>query len=592
VSQDNATAADVVSLQALLLAERATATKLSERFHEQQQVADKLSARIVSLEKERDALRASHERLRQELELFKRRLFVAKAERVDTRQLELEYAEKLRELNALAGTLDVGKSEPRTASEEKAKDGKRTGLRQGNSGTGRRDLRDLPLAEERIEIADPHLESLVAEGKIVRHGFEETVKLAHQRAGKRRVVIARVRYKAADANGETNIITTAMPAEMLPGAMATPSLAAHVILENIGKGLPLFRIEDTFAREGLSIDRGTLSRWKKRVGEALEQTVVAAMCKHARETAFCISTDATGVCVQPIPGDKQQRQPCKKAHFLVRIADRDHIVFDYLERETSSAIFGRFSGFSGYVQSDAKSVFDLLFADTETVAVSAHDVEPDGAQRVEVGCWFHCRKRFWEAAVCKQAVGREGLLRIHRIFELDASWKKNPPAEIKQLRLKYLWSHVNEFFEWIESQRPAFATQRGYVRTALEYAHNQKLALMRFFQDGRLALTNNLSERAFKPIATGRKAWLFCGSDDHAKSTAALFSLVASARLHNIEPEEYLRCLIRLVPLWPAHRMLELSPLFWNRIRQRLDATALLTEFGPIAIPAEPLDTT
>jgi hypothetical protein len=87
-----------------------------------------------------------------------------------------------------------------------------------------------------------------------------------------------------------------------------------------------------------------------------------------------------------------------------------------------------------------------------------------------------------------------------------------------------------------------------------------------------------------------RKAWLFCGSDDHAKSTAALYSLVASARLHGLDPEEYLRCLIRLVPLWPADRMLELAPLFWPRTRARLDAKQLAAEFGYITVPNEPLD--
>ena len=150
--------------------------------------------------------------------------------------------------------------------------------------------------------------------------------------------------------------------------------------------------------------------------------------------------------------------------------------------------------------------------------------------------------------------------------------------------------HVDSFFAWVQQQRAQFKDQRGYVRTALEYANNQQEVLTRFFDHGRLVLSNNGAERAIKPIATGRRAWLFCGSDDHAKSTAALFSLVASARLHGLDPEEYLRCVIRLVPLWPAERMLELSPLFWARTCARLDANALAQELGPIAIPAEPLD--
>jgi transposase len=152
--------------------------------------------------------------------------------------------------------------------------------------------------------------------------------------------------------------------------------------------------------------------------------------------------------------------------------------------------------------------------------------------------------------------------------------------------------HVDSFFAWVEQQHRLFDAQRGYLRTALGYARNQRNALMRFLDDGRLVMDNSRAERAIKAVALGRKAWLFCGSDDHAKSTAALFSIVASARLHGIEPQEYLRCLIRLVPLWPSDRMLELAPLFWARTRARLHQNALAAEIGPIAVPAEPLDTT
>jgi transposase len=573
--------ASVEELQALLNEERARAQ--AERATSAQ--------RIAELEKERDNLRASHERLRQELELFKRRLFIAKAERAhDAKQLELEYAQKVRELDALAGTLGIADERPKS-DETPARDGKPRGKRTNNRGTGRRDLRTLPLEEERIEIADPHLEKLVEEGKVKRHDFEESFKLGHKRATKVRVVIARVRYKTVDAEGDTDVITTVMPNEMLPGAMAAPSLAAHVTMENVGKGLPLFRIEDSFTRDGVSIDRGTLSRWKKLLGDGLGATVVKAMHQHALATAFCISTDATGVCVQPIYSHEKGGQPCNKGHFLTMIADRDHVLFEYLPNENGVAIHKLFKGFCGHVQADAKSVFNLLFADAAELKLKAPDLEHDGCVRTEVGCWYHARRRFWEAAVCKSDVGREGLVRLGRIFELDASWKGLPPSEIKQRREQYLRPHVDSFFAWVDQQRPAFKDQRGYTRTALEYANNQRDVLVRFFDDGRLVLTNNGAERAIKSIALGRRAWLFCGSDDHAKSTAALYSLIASARLHNLDPEEYLRCIIRLVPLWPPDRMLELAPLFWERTRARLDSVELAYDLGPITLPVEPLDT-
>lgn len=237
-------------------------------------------------------------------------------------------------------------------------------------------------------------------------------------------------------------------------------------------------------------------------------------------------------------------------------------------------------------------MFNLLFADAVALKSKACDVTHDGCVRTEVGCWYHCRKRFWEAATAKCPVGREGLVRLGRIFELDASWKNKPPSEIKRLRAQFVRPHVESFFAWVDEQRLIFEDQRGYTRSALTYASNQREVLSRFFDNGRLVLTNNGAERAIKAIALGRKAWLFCGSDDHAASTAALYSLVASARLHRLDPEEYLRCLIRLVPLWPPNRMLELTPLFWARTRARLNPQHLEAELGPIAIPAEPLDTT
>jgi transposase len=569
-------------LQAQLDAERAA---FAQREAEAAQ-------RIANLEKERDNLRASHERLRVELELFKRRIFIAKAERADNEhQLRLEYAEKLRELDAIAGTLGIARSDEPKADTRPARDGKPKGKRKGNRGVGRRDLKDLPLEEIRVEIVDPRLEQLVLEGKVVRHGFEDSYKVGHRRASKVRVVVSRVRYKTVDAEGNTDVIAAAMPSEMLPRAIVAPSLAAHVIMENVGKGLPLFRLEDTFAREGIPIDRGTLSRLKKLVGDALAPTVVEAMREHAVATAFCISTDATGVCVQPVYSHEKGSQPCKKGHFLVMIADREHILFEYLEKENGPSIYERFRGFEGYVQADAKAVFNLLFADEAELKRKAGDVEHDGCERTEVGCWYHCRRRFWEAATAKCPVAREGLVRIGRIFELDASWKDKPPSEIKLLRAQFLRPHVDSFFGWVDEQRRVFRDRRGYTRSALEYANNQREVLTRFFDDGRLVLTNNGAERAIKAVALGRKAWLFCGSDDHAKSTAALYSLIASARLHRLDPEEYLRCLIRLVPLWPSDRMLELTPLFWARTRARLDSKQLGAELGPIAIPVQPLDT-
>lgn len=533
--------------------------------------------RVATLTAERDLLRTSHERLRLELELLRRRIFVAKAERVDTAQLELEFAAKLAALDQLGGA-------PGPAPDADAPGGEGQGGQAAPKAkrkpTGRRDLRDAPLEEVRVEIADPLFEELVAAGKAERIGHEESSKLAWKRGGLRRLVVARVKYRALDGQGEAQLETAAMPPECFPRSLAAPSMLAHVVTDKYCDGLPLHRIEDRLARDGFGVDRGTLCRWVEDAGATAGATVVAAAREEAMRTAFCIATDATGVAVQPGRAPDRQRQACRRGHYFVLIADRDHIFFEYSPTETSAVISEMFRGYAGFVQADAKSVYDVLFRPPDG---ARPDDDPAGRQ--EVGCWSHARRKFWEATVAKSVAAREGLARIGRIFALDASWRGRSPAEILALRGAHLRPHLEAFFAWAEVEYDAVKEQRGLLRSALGYAVRQKEALMRVLADGRLVLENNRSERALRTIAVGRKAWLFVGSDDHAHSAGHLFSLIASARLHGLDPEAYLRDLFRVLAHWPRDRYLELAAKYWAGTRARLDPAELASELGDLTVP-------
>lgn len=172
------------------------------------------------------------------------------------------------------------------------------------------------------------------------------------------------------------------------------------------------------------------------------------------------------------------------------------------------------------------------------------------------------------------------------LFELEATWRGRAPAEIHRLRAVHMRPQADAFFAWAALEHDKVRHQRGLLRSALGYAVRQKDALMRVFDDGRLLLDNNRSERALRgTVATGRKAWLFVGSDDHGQSAAHLFSLVSSCRLHGLDPEAYLRDLFRVLAAWPKHRQLELAPKYWAATRARLDPGELALEFGPLAVP-------
>jgi transposase len=564
------------------------------------------SARIASLEAENAALteraksaetalanlRLAYTKALEELQLMKRRLFVAKAERSDGLTDQLAFDTMFEKVAQLAKQLDA-------AIDDDDSGGGRNDRKKDRKPSGRRDLSESDLPVVHVEIVDPELE-----GKAERIGVEESSRLGYERGGMRHIVVRTIVYKAppeAPATGEPNaeaqsslpsqlepsiavrIVTAKAPKELFRRALLAPSMIAHVLTAKYLLGVPFYRLEQSFALQGASLDRGTMCRYAEDAGATLG-AIVLAMRDEAFATSFCLSTDATGVSIQPGPlPERSPRRPCRKAHFFVVLADRDHIFFEYEEKHTSAAVCSMFKGFSRYIQADAHTIYDALFSGRPPPGEPA---DPDrGRPPIEVGCWSHCRRHFWEAAVCKHPLGVEGMKRIDAIFAADALLDDMAPAQRKQLRQEHVRPHVDAFFDWVEAQR-ALPRERGLVASALGYAHNQQEPLRRFLEDGRLRLDNNRSERALRAIASARKTWLFFGSDDHANAAANLFSLVASCKLHSIDPEQYLAEAIHVMPYWPRERYLELSPKYWRATRARLDPAELAREIGDIAVPA------
>ena len=552
-----------------------------------------VEARLAASEKklaevtaERDRLRRAYQLLLEHYELLRRKLFVAKAERIDATQLEIEFAETKAKLDALAKQLDTElegppspdaqpAAAPPSGDEPKAKRPKTT-------PTARRNLRDEDMPEKRIELLD-----LALEATCERIGFEESCRQGYQRGGPVRVVLARATYKKKVETDEGSgkapsfeLVTVKKPKELVERGLLAPSLIAHLLVSKYRFGVPFHRLGLMLRAQNVRLDDGTMCRYAEDVGATLG-CIVDAMAKEAKQSAFCLSTDATGVCIQPEALATGKRQACRKGHFFVVLADQDHVFFEYQREHTSKAVCEMFRGFTGYIQADAHAIYDALFRG------EARANEDDDAP-TEVGCLAHCRRRFWEAAtITKDAAAREGLLRLRAIFELDAQWSGLAPKQRHERRQLQLRPLVEDFFGWAEREFARVKGIRGLVATAFGYAVRQREPLCRFLDDGRLPLTNNHSERALRsPICAGRKAWLFFGSDDHASAAANLFSLIVSCQLHGLDAETYLAEVIRVLPLWPRDRYLELAPKYWAATRSRLDPAELAHELGPLTVPS------
>jgi len=558
--------------------------------------------KLTTVTSERDGLRKAYRQLMEQFELLKRRIFIAKAERVDATQLELEFETTKKKLDALAQQLgghaamadatpggdppDAPGSRPSGKPPAKGK----------TPGKGRRNLADRDdLPQRRIEIRDADVEK--NGGTFI--GWELSYKLGYQRPEAVRVVLARAKYKTPSADGGSSplpddaavveqdgkrftIVTAPLPPLLIRRGLLAPSMLAHVIVQKFRFGMPFFRQEEQLEADGIELDRGTMARSTEDIGASLGAIVLACV-DDARKNAFCLSTDATGVAIRPEPLPDGRRQPCRKGHFFVVLADKKHVFFEFQPKHTSAAVCEMFRGFSGYIQADAHTIYDALFRGD---AVDDGDAAP-----IEVACWAHARRRLWEAAVSGFAVGREGLFRVRKLYEIDQAWSKRPPSARLQNRKTVLAPFVDEFFAWVHAQNDLTTQARGLVSKALGYVIRQELALRRFLDDGRLRMDNNSSENALRIVATGRKAWLFFGSDDHAEAAANLYSLIASCKLHSLDPERYLAEMIRIMPYWPRDRYLELAPAYWAQTRARLDPIELEAELGFVTVPPVLVDT-
>ena len=547
---------------------------------------EKLRSERDGLRQERDNLRRAWDQLKAHHELLKRRVFVAKAERIDTAQLEMEFAETAAKLAKMASELDG--DAPTDAAPEPGPSSSAagnappsgSGKRRTSKGSGRQNLAEADaLPVERVELFDEALE-----GVAPRAGFEESYMLGYRRASAVRILIARAKYRTTQPDGDVSVVIAPKPRELYERGMLAPSFIAHLLAKKYRWGMPFHRAARELLADGIRLDDSTMCRYAEHVGASLGG-IVEACAAEARQTAFCLSTDATGVAIQPTPLADGKRQACAKGHFFVVLADKDHVFFEYQPKHTSQAVCSMFQGFKGYIQADANAVYDALFRGE--ARTGDDDKPPD-----EVGCWAHARRKFWEAAVTiKDTASREALLRIRTMFKLEQEWADLPPKQRHERRQRVTRPMLEEFFAWSAGVFERVKAERGPVATAFGYAIRQREPLLRFLDDGRLRPDNNAAERALRgSIAVGRKAWLFFGSDDHAQAAANIFSLVASCELHGLDVESYLADVIRLMPLWPRDRYLELAPRYWTRTRARLDPCELELAIGHVTVPPPPAE--
>lgn len=487
-------------------------------------------------EHERNEYKKLYELVLLELERLRRQLFGKKSERVADEQLVLQFMQVAEAVKAMEEKLE---KEPMPNSTRKS------GNEKKKTPHGRQQLPEhLPL--ERIELPPP-VEVTEEPDAYKKIGEDVSETLERRPATLVRVQIVRPKF-AKKADEDAGVIAAELPSKPIDKGLAGPGLLSHVIVSKYLDHLPLNRQEGIFARENITLGRSTLCGWIKQCAE-LAHVVVEAMTKDAMN-AHCIAIDATGVLVQA--PDK-----CHRGHFFVLIADRDHVLYFYKRYHDGDAAKELLGDYKGYILADAHVIYDQLYR--------------DNTERIEVGCYSHCRRYFYDAIGTEPDLAMEGIRQIGKLFEIEREIKERSPNEKKRIRQEKSKPITDAFFEWCELQWPT-AIEHTPIYDALRYARNQKEALRRFLEDGRLSIHNNFSELSLRQEVIGRRNWIFLGSEDGGEWNCIFSALIASCKLHDIEPWAYLRDLFILLPDWPRSRVLELSPKFWKQTLEQTDA--------------------
>jgi transposase len=528
-----------------------------------------VKSRVHEGEVENQSLRETITNLANENQLLKRRIFGNKTERGQTSELQLALGNLLDADQRLQKQLDEAVAKAK-AEAERADEGTVAPDKPKGKTGGRRNLLASNLPRFLVEIFDEELEKTAK-----RIGFEEAQHLMFRRGGYSVLVKRTAKYEVPGKDGPT-VLGVEAPKTLFPRGILHSSVVAHILVQKFSLGVPHYRLEQHLEDQGVELGRGMMCRYVEEAGNALGATVVHAMWQDALENGAVISTDATSALIQPVKGENGPRQSCKKGHFFTAVVDTDHVLFAYAERHTQEFVKKLFGGFNGFLQCDAHAVYDIL----ERGPPRNHE---EGLKLV--GCWAHCRRGFFEAAICKYPIGIQGLMRIRAIYAADEAFGKVPPAKRKLLRSEHLRPLLVDFFDWVKQARST-CEGRSLATKALGYAINQEKELMRVLDDGRLPLDNTRSERSLRKIVVGRKNWIFYGSDTHAEAAAAVFSVIASCRLHGIDPHQYLDEVLRVLPYWPKERYLELAPKSWKATRAKLRADELDAFLCSFTIPA------
>ena len=494
---------------------------------------DSLRPTAERLSSERDNLQGVVEKMRDELRQLRRMLFGRKSERFipsDPAQLKLDFEgvaqlKEEREYAALQAATPTRHKEPAARGAEPTEDRRRRIFSEH--------------LERRDEIVEP--QEIPAGGKRI---GEEVTELLEYKPGE--LYIRRlVRPKYALPHGE-GVVIGQLPSLPLPRTDAGPSLLAQLLAGKYRDHLPLHRRIGIFARAGVRLKASTVSDWVQGAAELLEP-----LYRKLRERVPGCDYIQVDESIIPVLDKDKPGATRKGYHRVVRSPELRSLFFHYDKGSRAQyVVVELLKDFQGAVQSDGYGAYDIC----------------ENKQGVLLlGCRAHIGRKFEHALAEDPECAEYALRVIGQLYALERRVKEQglPPDEIKAIRKKDAYPPIREFERRVEKEANA-ATPQSSIGKALRHAYALYPRLSRYVTDGRYRIDNNLAENAVRPLAPGRKNYLFCRNHEAACHTAIVYSLSGTCRLWEVDPVKWLTDVFSRIQDCSVKRLEELLPHRWT----------------------------
>lgn len=363
------------------------------------------------------------------------------------------------------------------------------------------------------------------------------------------------------------------PTRPVARGLAGPGLLAHILVSKYDDYLPLYRQGEILARHGVEIPRSTLIDWcgqavatLRPLSEMLKAQVLASSRLHADDTPIRVLSPKAR-------NHEPSRRAVREGRIWVYVRDdRPHVGADppgaayfFSADRRGAHPQDHLADFKGILQADAYAGFKKLYEPAPLT----------GAARVrEAACWAHLRRDFhdvWKAT--GSAIAKEALDRIGALYDIERRINGRPAEDRLAVRQEKSAPKVEALRAWLEKQL-ARIPRKGELAKAMRYGLNRWHAFSLFLDDGRVAIDNNAAERAIRPVALGRKNYLFAGSNAGGETLADALSIIETAKLNGVNPEACLADILARINDHKVSRLDELLPWNWARAQDQENEAA------------------